>query len=63
MFTGSGGVPTELDQARLVGMQLQAEFREPLAKIVEEPLRILLILEPHDEESRRGEPRPPALAE
>ena len=39
--TGSGGVATELEKARLVGMQPQTElFREPLAKISKELLRI-----------------------
>src|SRR4051794_23888703 len=41
-----GGVPPELDQPRLVRMQLQPELRQPLAKISPEPPRILLILEP-----------------
>jgi hypothetical protein len=39
------GVPPELDQPGLVGVQLQTEFREPLAKIDQELLRIGLILE------------------
>jgi len=38
--------PPELDQARLVGMQLQGELREPFAKVAEEPLRIGPMLEP-----------------
>ena len=58
-----GGVPSELDQPRFVGMQLQTEFREPLAKIGEELLRISLILETGDKESRPGESHPRPLAE
>src|SRR2546423_8587798 len=55
-----GGVPPELDQPRLVQAQLQPELRQPLVKLVQEPPRILLILEPDDEESRRGGIAPPA---
>jgi len=40
-----GGVAPELDQSRLVGMQLQAELREPFAKVSKEPLRVSLMLE------------------
>jgi hypothetical protein len=40
-----GGIPSELDQPRLVRMQCQAEFREPLAEIGEEPLGVLAMLE------------------
>src|SRR5712691_11401199 len=40
-----GGEPSELDQARLLGRQFQRELREPVAKVCEEPLRILLVLE------------------
>src|SRR6266511_2360080 len=43
-----GGEPSELDQPRLLGRQLQAELREPAAKVGEEPLRITLVLEAHD---------------
>jgi hypothetical protein len=39
---------TELDEPRLVGMQLQVELRKSLTKIDKEPLRIRLILEPGD---------------
>ena len=35
-----GGEPPELDQPRLLGMQLQAELREPLAQVGEEPLGV-----------------------
>jgi hypothetical protein len=34
----SGGMPPELDQARLLAVQFQTELREPLTKIYEEPL-------------------------
>src|SRR2546428_605784 len=44
-----GGEPPELDQPRLAGMQLQPELREPLAQVVQEPARILVLLEAHDE--------------
>ena len=36
-----GRVASELDQPRLVRVQLQTELREPLAKLGEEPLRIV----------------------
>jgi hypothetical protein len=36
-----GSVPPELDQPRLVRVQLQPEPRQPLAKLVQEPPRIL----------------------
>jgi len=44
-----GGEPPELDQPGLVGMQLQPELREPLAKVVEELLGVALMLEADDE--------------
>src|SRR6266542_1188348 len=44
-----GGEPPELDQASLVGMQLQGELREPLAKVVEELLGVTSMLEPNHE--------------
>src|SRR5262245_45488737 len=43
------GVPPELDQPRLLGLQLQPELHEPLAQLGEEPLRIRTMLEAHDE--------------
>ncbi|WP_223838652.1 group II intron maturase-specific domain-containing protein [Saccharopolyspora pogona] len=49
-----GGVPPELDQPGLVGMQFQPELREPLAEIGKEPLRVLLILEASGEVSSRA---------
>ena len=39
-----GDEPPELDQPSLVGMQVQPELREPLAKISPKSLRIFLIL-------------------
>ena len=43
----SGGEPSELDQPRLLRMQLQSELREPVAEIGEEPLGVLTMLEAH----------------
>ena len=40
----SGGEPSELDQPRLLRMQLQTELREPLAEIGKEPLSVLAML-------------------
>jgi hypothetical protein len=42
-----GGEPTELDQARLLGVELQAELRKPAAKVRPEPLRVITVLEAH----------------
>ena len=61
------GKPPELNEPRLVGMQLQTELREPLTKIGEEPLRIALVLEPgykvvgepDDDDFTVGVPLPP----
>jgi hypothetical protein len=44
-------------------MQFQTESREPLAEVSEEPLGVLTMLKARQEESRRGESHPPALAE
>ena len=44
-----GGVPSELDQPRFLGVQLQAELREPVAQISPEPLGVLPMLKPHHE--------------
>jgi hypothetical protein len=52
--TGSGRIPAELDKARFARMQLQAELREPLAKIREELLRVRLMLEPGNEVVREA---------
>src|SRR5205807_6990252 len=43
------GIPPELDQARLLGLQLQSELPHPLAQLFLEPLRVLAMLEAHDE--------------
>src|SRR6266540_2946970 len=37
-----GGGPPEFDQTRLAGMQFQGELREPLAKVHQEPFRVIL---------------------
>ena len=44
-----GGVPPELDQPGLTGVQFQAEPREPAAQLGQEPLGVLPVLEPDDE--------------
>jgi hypothetical protein len=41
--------PSELDQARLLGVQLQGELREPVAQAGPEPLGVVPVLEPHHE--------------
>ena len=43
-----GGEPAELDQPRFLGRQLQVELREPAAKISEEPLAVITVLNAHD---------------
>jgi hypothetical protein len=45
----SGGVPPELDQPGLGGVQFQAELREPLAQLRQEPVGVFPFLEPDDE--------------
>src|SRR5512132_1873086 len=55
-----GGEPSELDQPRLLGVQLQRELREPLAKVSPEPLSVVAILESHHEVI--GEPHDHNLA-
>jgi hypothetical protein len=49
----AGGVAPELDQPRLVGMEFEAELREPVAKLGKEPLRIGLMLEPGNKSSAK----------
>ena len=44
-----GGVPSELDQPGLVGMQLQSELREPLTKVVQKLPGVTVMLEPNNE--------------
>jgi hypothetical protein len=45
----AGGEPPELDQPGLTRVQLQPELREPPAQPGQEPLSVLLVLEPDDE--------------
>ena len=45
----SGGEPPELDQPRLLSVQLQRELRESFAQINPEPLRVIPVLETHHE--------------
>ena len=47
--TITGTVAAELDQPRLLSMQLQTERREPVAKLSPEPLGVLPMLKPHHE--------------
>src|SRR5512142_2150873 len=42
-----GGEPSELDQPRLLGVQIQTELREPVAKVRPEPLGVTPVLESH----------------
>ena len=44
-----GGVPSELDQPCLLGIELQTELRESVAKLCPEPLGVLPMLKPHHE--------------
>lgn len=44
-----GSVPAELDQARLLGVQLQREFPESIPEALEESLGIRLVLEANNE--------------
>ena len=41
------GEPPELDQPRLLGVELQGELREPAAKISPEPLCVITVLKAH----------------
>ena len=43
------GEPPKPNQPRLLGVELQAELREPVAKVRPEPLGIIAMLEPHHE--------------
>src|SRR5450755_613161 len=45
----AGGVPPELDQPRLLSIQLQTEFREPVAKVSPELLGVFPMLKSHYE--------------
>ena len=42
-----GGEPPELDQTRLLGVQLQGELRESFAQVRPEPLGVVPVLESH----------------
>src|SRR3990170_1656016 len=42
-------IRAECQQARLLGVQLQLELREPLAQLCQEPLSVSPVLEPHDD--------------
>src|ERR1039458_7997356 len=65
-----GGVPSELDQPRLLGVQLQTEFREPVAKVSPELLGVFPMLkahhevvsEPHDDNVTARVPSPPLVS-
>ncbi len=53
----------ELDEARLVGVQIKRELAQALLEVAEKLFRILLALATNDEVSRPGESHPRALAE
>ena len=55
--------PAELDEARLVGMQVERELVHPLPEVAEKLFRVRLALATHNEVSRPGESHPRALAE
>src|ERR1700691_1143228 len=40
---------SELEQPRLLGVQLELELREPLAELAQEPLGLVAVLAPDDE--------------
>src|SRR5690349_16240454 len=42
-------MPPELDQPRLLSVQLQTEFREPVAKVSPEPFSVFPMLKSHHE--------------
>src|SRR6266705_6053834 len=62
-------MPPELDQPGLAGVQLQPELREPAAKLCQEPLGVLPVLEPdseiiretHDDHITTRMPLPPPV--
>jgi len=63
------GEPAEFNQPRLLGCQLEAEPREPAAKLLQEPARICLMLkadnvivgEAHDDHLTARMPPPPLV--
>ena len=64
-----GGKPPQLDQPRLLSMQFQAELREPVAELREEPLGVISMLEarhvvvgkPHENDIPARVPTPPLV--
>src|SRR6266542_5251664 len=48
LLSSLGGEAAELEQARLLGGQLQAELRTSVAKLGEEPLAVIPVLEADD---------------
>ena len=64
-----GSESAELDQPRLLNVQLQVELREPVAKLRPEPLTVLPMLEshhgimsePHDDNVTAGISTPPLM--
>jgi len=64
-----GGEPSELDQPRLLARQLQAEHREPVAKVGKEPLGVITMLkarhvvigEPREDHVPTRVPPPPLV--
>src|SRR6266536_3884075 len=48
LLSSLGGEAAELEQARLLGGQLQAELRKSVAKLGEEPLGVIPVLEADD---------------
>ena len=49
----TGGVASELDQPRLLGVELQTESREPVTKLSPEPLGVLPVRQAGDREISR----------
>ncbi len=64
-----GGKSPKLDQPRLLGVQFQAELREPVAELREEPLGVIPMLEarhvvigkPHENDIPARVPTPPVV--
>src|SRR3954452_5011347 len=65
-----GGMPSELDQPCLFGVELQTELREPVPQLDREPLRVFpmlkshheVISEAHDHNVTVRVPRPPLVS-
>ena len=47
LFPGGPRESTKLDQSRFLRMDLQPELRQPFLKLLQEPLRVPLVLESH----------------